>query len=54
MIVSLHPALIFMIGAAVAAVSPGKLRNFLVLATPIAAFASMVLAAPETDRKSVV
>ncbi len=30
MIVSLHPALIFMIGAAVAAVSPGKLRNFLV------------------------
>ena len=48
MIVSLHPALIFMIGAAVAAVSPGKLRNFLVLATPIAAFASMVLAAPET------
>ena len=47
MIVSLHPALIFMIGAAVVAVAPARLRGLLSLATPIAAFASMILAAPE-------
>ncbi|MCH7930001.1 MAG: Na(+)/H(+) antiporter subunit D [Proteobacteria bacterium] len=43
MIASLHPALIFVAGAVLVALSPGRLRAALFVLTPVASFANLVL-----------